>query len=75
MPTRDIITILAISIVFGVVQIFFGLIIKASHTYVKMGRHLMQLCDVGSWIITLVSIGIFAGCILLGWPAVLNTLQ
>ena len=28
-PTRDVVTILAISIVFGVVQIFAGLIIKS----------------------------------------------
>ena len=70
-PTRDVVTILAISIVFGVVQIFAGLIIKFSYLC-KMGKSFDAIVDVGSWIIELVSIGIFAGCILLGWPTVVK---
>ena len=37
-----------------------------------MGKAFDAIVDVGSWIIELVSIGIFAGCILLGWPAVVK---
>ena len=32
----------------------------------------MHFMDVGSWIITLLSIGVLAGCIMLGWPSVVK---
>lgn len=53
---RDVMTILAMSLVFGVIQIFFGLGIKA-YILIKMGKPLEAFMDSGSWIITLVSLG------------------
>lgn len=52
---RDVMTILAMSLVFGVIQIFFGLGIKA-YILIKMGKPLEAFMDSGSWIITLVSL-------------------
>lgn len=73
-PTKDVITILGASIVFGVIQIFFGLGIKFYSLY-RMGRTNDAIIDVGSWIITLLSIGIFAGSGMLGWPTVIKTIS
>lgn len=73
-PTKDVITILGASIIFGVIQIFFGLGIKFYSLY-RMGRTNDAIVDVGSWIITLVSIGIFAGSGMLGWPTVIKTIS
>ena len=53
---RDVMTILAMSLVFGVIQIFFGLGIKA-FVLIKMGRPLEAFLDSGSWVITLLSLG------------------
>ncbi|MGL5352998.1 MAG: V-type ATP synthase subunit I [Clostridium sp.] len=50
--------IMIISIIFGVIQIFTGLTIKA-WMLVKTGRALDAFLDVGSWVIALVSIAIF----------------
>ncbi|MDY3206776.1 V-type ATP synthase subunit I [Clostridium baratii] len=58
-PSKDVNTILVASIVFGVIQIFFGLGIKA-YVLIRDGRPLDALYDVGSWVLTLVSIGVFA---------------
>ncbi|WP_297629786.1 V-type ATP synthase subunit I [uncultured Clostridium sp.] len=55
----DVTTILVMSIVFGVIQIFFGLGIKA-YVLIRAGKPFDAFCDVGSWVITLVSIGVFA---------------
>lgn len=55
----DVTTILVMSIVFGVIQIFFGLGIKA-YVLIRSGKPFDAFCDVGSWVITLVSIGVFA---------------
>ena len=55
----DVTTILVMSIVFGVIQIFFGLGIKA-YVLVRSGKPLDAFFDVGSWVITLASIGVFA---------------
>lgn len=73
-PTKDVITILAASIIFGVIQIFFGLGIKY-YSLCRMGRAKDAFIDVGSWIITLLSIGVFAGSGMLGWPAVIKTIS
>ncbi|MGL5649952.1 MAG: V-type ATP synthase subunit I [Clostridium sp.] len=54
----DVTTILVMSIVFGVIQIFFGLGIKA-YVLVRAGKPLDAFFDVGSWVITLVSIAVF----------------
>ncbi|MDQ0148505.1 V-type ATP synthase subunit I [Eubacterium multiforme] len=55
---KDITTILILSIAFGVVQIFFGLGVKA-YVLIRNGRPFDAFCDVGSWVITLVSIAAF----------------
>jgi len=53
---KDFMTILILSLVFGVIQLFFGLGIKAV-LLIKMGKPLDAFFDVGSWVITLLSIG------------------
>lgn len=53
---RDVMTILAMSLAFGVIQIFFGLGIKA-FVLIKMDNPLEAFMDSGSWVITLVSLG------------------
>lgn len=73
-PTRDVKIILAASIVFGVIQIFFGLGIKY-YSLCRMGAAKEAFIDVGSWIITLVSIGVFAASGMLGWPQVIKTIS
>ena len=61
---KDFMTILVLSLVFGVIQIFFGLGIKA-FVLIKMGKPLEAFMDVGSWVITLLSLGgIGAGAML-----------
>lgn len=65
---RDVMTILAISIVFGVIQIFFGLGIKA-YVLIKMGKPLEAFMDSGSWVITLVSLGGLGASGMLNIPA------
>jgi len=69
---KDFMTILVLSLVFGVIQIFFGLGIKA-FVLIKMGKPLDAFMDVGSWVITLVSIGGIAASGILGMP-VLKTI-
>ena len=61
-PTEDVNTLLVASIVFGVIQIFFGLCIKPKDAFY----------DVGSWLITLTSIGVLSGCIMLDWPSIVK---
>lgn len=70
-PSRDINTILGMSIVLGVIQIFFGLGIKA-YVLIKDGKKKDAFYDVGAWIITLVSIGLLAGSIMLKWPPIMK---
>ena len=53
---KDVMTILVMSLVFGVIQIFFGLGIKA-FVLIRMGKPLEAFMDVGSWAITLLSLG------------------
>lgn len=53
---KDFMTILVLSLVFGVIQIFFGLGIKA-FVLIRMGKPLEAFMDVGSWAITLLSLG------------------
>jgi len=53
---KDFMTILILSIVFGVIQIFFGLGIKAV-LLIRIGKPLDAFFDVGSWVITLLSLG------------------
>ena len=70
-PTEDVNTLLVASIVFGVIQILFGLCVKA-YTLIKSGKPKDAFYDVGSWLITLISIGVLAGCIMLGWPSIVK---
>ncbi len=58
--TNDVMTILAMSVVFGAIQILFGLCIKAV-VLIKVGKPLDAFMDSGSWLITLISLGIMAG--------------
>lgn len=64
---KDFMTILVLSIVFGVIQIFFGLGIKAV-LLIKMGKPLDAFFDVGSWVITLLSLGGIAAGGMLNLP-------
>ncbi|MCM8709605.1 V-type ATP synthase subunit I [Clostridium sp. SYSU_GA19001] len=58
-PNKDIFSVLYLSLGFGVLQIFVGLFIKA-YVLIRDGKPLDALYDAGSWIITLVSIGLMA---------------
>ena len=69
--TEDVNTLLVASLVFGVIQIFFGLGIKA-YALIKSGKPKDALYDSGSWLITLISIGLLAGSIMLGWSPIIK---
>lgn len=66
-PGKDINTILIMSIVFGVIQIFFGLGIKA-YMIIRDGKYLEAFYDVGSWVMTLVGAGLFGAGSMIGLP-------
>lgn len=70
-PSVDFNTVLVTSIVLGVIQIFFGLGIKA-YTLIRIGKKKDAFYDVGAWLITLISVGVFGGSIVLGWPPVVK---
>jgi len=70
---KDVTTILILSLILGIIQIFCGLGIKA-YLLIKAGRIKESIYDSFSWIITLISIGGIAGCNLLGWPNILKTI-
>lgn len=55
--TKDIYTVVYLSLAFGAFQIFAGLIIKA-YVLIRDGKPWAALFDSGSWIITLASIGL-----------------
>lgn len=59
-PNKDIYTIVFLSIGFGAVQILTGLCVKA-YVLIKAGEPWAALFDSGSWIITLISVGLFLG--------------
>ena len=66
--------VLVLSLVFGVIQIFTGLGIKI-YMLCRIGKYADAFFDVGSWIITLVSLGLYAaGAFLEGAPAALGTI-
>lgn len=56
-PSIDINTILILSLSLGIIQIFFGLGIKA-YMLIRDGKILDALFDVGSWVFTLVGAGL-----------------
>lgn len=69
----DVMTILAMSVVFGAIQIIFGLFIKAA-LLIRVGKKLEALIDVGSWLLSLFSIGGVVAASMLNIP-VLKTIS
>lgn len=69
----DVMTILAMSVVFGAIQIVFGLCIKAA-LLIRMGKKTEALMDVGSWLLSLFSIGGVVAASMLNIP-VLKTIS
>lgn len=67
--STDVMSILVLSVVFGAIQIFFGLAMKA-YVLCKLGRPLDALMDAGSWALTLISLGVMAAGIFLDMPTV-----
>lgn len=67
-PINDINTVLLLSVAMGVVQIFFGLGIKA-YMLIRKGDPLGAFYDVGSWVITLVGAGLFGAGSMIGLSA------
>lgn len=59
-PNKDVTTILIVSVIFGAIQIFFGLGIKA-YMLIKAGKPKDAFYDVGAWVITLISVAIVIG--------------
>lgn len=72
-PNVDVTTVLIASVVFGAIQIFFGLGIKA-YMLIKAGKPMDAFYDVGAWVITLVSSGVLLGAGMLGLPSFAKTL-
>ncbi|MBU3108372.1 V-type ATP synthase subunit I [Clostridium gasigenes] len=72
-PARDVNTVLILSLVLGIIQIFVGLGLKA-YTLIKLGKPLDAFYDVGSWVITLVSIGVMALGPMFGLPKIITTI-
>ncbi|MDV4150946.1 V-type ATP synthase subunit I [Clostridium sp. AL.422] len=69
---KNVMTIVVLSLGFGVIQIFFGLFIKA-YSLIRIGKGMDALLDAGSWLITLTSIGGIAAVKFLGLPEFLGT--
>lgn len=67
--SNDINTVLIASVGFGVVQIFFGLGIKA-YMLIRDGKPKDAFYDVGAWVISLVSLGIVLGGSAIGLPSI-----
>lgn len=70
---KDVMTIVALSLALGVIQIFFGLFIKV-YSLVRIGKKMDALLDAGSWIITLLSIGGIVAVKFLNLPNFLGTI-
>lgn len=68
-PNKDVTTVLIASVIFGAIQIFLGLGIKAA-MLIKAGKPKDAFYDVGAWVITLVSLGIVLGAGALGLSAI-----
>ena len=71
--STDVMTILAMSVIFGAIQIVFGLCIKAA-LLIRMGKKTEALMDVGSWMLSLFSIGGVVAASMLNIP-VLKTIS
>lgn len=70
-PNVDIMTVLIISVVFGAIQLFFGLGIKA-YMLIKAGKPKDAFYDVGAWVITLVSVALVLGGGAIGLPSIVK---
>lgn len=70
---KDVNTILILSLTLGIIQIFFGLFIKA-YSLMRIGKTMDALYDAGSWIITLLSIGGLASVKFLSLPGFVGTI-
>lgn len=68
---KDVMTVLVMSVVFGAIQIVFGLCIKAA-VLIKVGKPLHAFMDAGSWLITLFSLGGMAAGMFLNIPMLKN---
>lgn len=68
---KDVMTVLAMSVVFGAIQIVFGLCIKGA-VLIKAGKPLDAFMDAGSWLITLFSLGGMAAGMFLNIPVLKN---
>ena len=66
---KDINTVLIASVVFGVIQIFVGLGIKA-YMLIRIGKVIDAFYDVGAWVITLISIALVIGGGTIGLPQI-----
>ncbi|AOR24208.1 V-type ATP synthase subunit I [Clostridium taeniosporum] len=66
--STDVMTILGMSVVFGAIQILFGLFIKAG-VLIRAGKKLDAFMDAGSWLITLFSFGGIAAGSMLNIPS------
>ena len=60
--------ILVLSVIFGVIQIFFGLGIKAA-VLIRAGKPKDAFYDVGAWVITLIAVAVVLGGSALGLPS------
>lgn len=72
-PQMDVNTVLILSILLGVIQIFAGLGIKV-YMLCRIGRYADAFFDVGSWVITLVSIAVFGLGGMAGFPDIVITI-
>lgn len=72
-PNKDVTTVLIASVVFGAIQIFFALGVKA-YMLIKVGKPKDAFYDVGAWVITLVAAGLVLGAGSLGLPSVVKTI-
>lgn len=63
----DVMSILALSVAFGAIQILFALLIKA-YVLIKLGKPMDALMDSGSWLLTLISLGVLAAGMMLDIP-------
>ncbi|WP_294371934.1 V-type ATP synthase subunit I [uncultured Clostridium sp.] len=65
--STDVMSILALSVAFGAIQILFALFIKA-YVLIKLGKPMDALMDSGSWLLILVSLGLLAAGMMLDIP-------
>lgn len=71
-PIKEINTVLIASVIFGVIQIFVALGIKA-YMLIRIGKKKDAFYDVGSWVITLVSVALVIGAKSIGLSSILKT--